>query len=129
MTPFMSSVMVAAIAGLTGSGICSLIIFLIQRHDRKSEGEPDRQMLMGLAHDRIYELGERYIRRGWISVDEYDNLSKYLYKPYKDLHGDGTGDKIMQLVDELQIRTDLEGGVIHETRNDTDTASGDRHDS
>lgn len=45
------------------------------------------QMLIGLGHDRIVFLGMKYIERGWITPDEYENLYEYLYKPYEKLGG------------------------------------------
>jgi len=63
-----------------------------------------REMLLGLAHDRIMYLGLCYINRGdWITQDEYENLKDYLYRPYKKMNGNGTGEKIMDCVDKLRI--------------------------
>lgn len=60
---------------------------LIQRLlDRNSA---TKRMLLGLAHDRIVYLGIKYMDRGYILRDEYENLVDYLYKPYKDLGGNG----------------------------------------
>lgn len=62
------------------------------------------QMLIGLGHDRITWLGLRYIERGWISYDEYENLYEYLYKPYEQLGGNGSAKRVMGAVDKLEIR-------------------------
>ena len=61
------------------------------------------ELLKGLAHDRIAWLGIRYIQRGWITHDEYENLKKYLYEPYVTLGGNGSVQKIMADVDKLPI--------------------------
>lgn len=62
-----------------------------------------REMLLGLAHDRIVCLGMYYIERGdWITKDEYENLNDYLYKPYVKMHGNGTGEKVMDCVKKLR---------------------------
>jgi hypothetical protein len=61
-------------------------------------------MLIGLGHDRIMYLGMRYIDRGWITRDEYENLNTYLYEPYKNLGGNGSALRVMQEVNKLPIR-------------------------
>ena len=63
-----------------------------------------REMLLGLAHDRIVYLGMSYIQRGeWITQDEYENLSEYLYKPYIKMDGNGTAKRVMESVNKLRI--------------------------
>lgn len=86
MSPEVSSIIIALIAGLTGSGGCSIILYLLQRRDKKKDGqtEEDKQrdeatkrqsaMLLGLGHDRIVYLGSCYVERGYITQDEYENL-------------------------------------------------------
>ena len=49
-------------------------------------------------------LGMRYIDRGWITQDEYENLNSYLYEPYKKLGGNGSALRVMQEVNKLPIR-------------------------
>jgi hypothetical protein len=49
-------------------------------------------------------LGMRYIDRGWITQDEYENLNTYLYEPYKKLGGNGSALRVMQEVNKLPIR-------------------------
>lgn len=61
------------------------------------------QMLLGLGHDRIVYLGLKYIERGWITQDEYENLHRYLYTPYLDLKGNGSAERIMNEVKRLPI--------------------------
>ena len=66
-------------------------------------------MLLGLAHDRIVALGMDYIERGYITHDEYENLSVYLYRPYKEgLNGNGSAERIMNEVDKLPIKKHYE---------------------
>ena len=83
----------------------SLSTFLIARKDNKDKKKSaERDMLMGLAHDRIIFLGTQYISRGDITKDEYENLHDYLYKPYLELGGNGTATKIMKEVEQLKIK-------------------------
>ena len=73
-----------------------------QKEDKHMELQS--KMLKGLAHDRICYLGEEYVKRGYITKDEYENLHDYLYMPYKELGGNGTAEKIMNEVEKLPIR-------------------------
>jgi hypothetical protein len=59
------------------------------------------QMILGLGHDRITHLCEKYIEQGWVSTDDYDNLYTYLYLPYKAMGGNGTAKKLMEIVEKL----------------------------
>jgi hypothetical protein len=62
-----------------------------------------RKLLMGLAHDRIVYLCLKYIERGEITHDEYENLCNYLYQPYKELNGNGSIEKLIEEVKRLRI--------------------------
>jgi len=86
------------IAVIASSGFWA---FLSKKVDNKSAVS---QMLLGLAHDRIIQLGLEYIERGWITRDEHENLTKYLYKPYTCLGGNSTADRIIYEVNNLAIR-------------------------
>lgn len=77
----------------------------IQSKRKKKDGSTE--LLIGLAHDRIIFLGMSYVRRTWITQDEYDNLVRYLYKPYKELGGNGTAARVMAEVEKLPIRDTL----------------------
>lgn len=61
------------------------------------------KLLLGLAHDRIVCLALKYLERGFITQDEHENLYQWLYKPYKDLGGNGSADRLMNQVDKLHI--------------------------
>lgn len=66
------------------------------------------RLLMGLAYDKIQQLGMGYIDRGWISVAEYEDFRKYLYEPYKDFGGNGVAEQVMQQVSALPMRSTRE---------------------
>ena len=72
---------------------------------RSNKNTAQVEMLVGLGHDRIVELGLAYIERGWITQEEYENLNDYLYKPYAKLGGNGSAKKIMAEVERLPTRT------------------------
>ena len=75
--------------------------WLQKRSERK---DVRTRMLVGLGHDRILYLGMKYIERGYITHDEYENLYEYLYKPYSEIGGNGSAKRIMGEVDKLPIR-------------------------
>ena len=60
-------------------------------------------LLKGLAHDRIIHVGRNYIKRGWISYDEYEDFMVYLYEPYAKLGGNGLAEKVIEDVKKLPI--------------------------
>ena len=55
----------------------------------------ESELLRGLAHTRIMSLCEKYIERGWITPEEYEDLITYLYHPYLELGGNGTVQKMV----------------------------------
>lgn len=86
-------IITAVISALTSSGFMSLIIYLLQRRDKKKDLEDanssaQTRMLIGLGHDRVISLTDRYVRRGSITLKEKRNL-EYLYAPYRDMGGNG----------------------------------------
>lgn len=97
MWSWIQTIVTIACALLASSGFWAFIQSKSKTDDAKS------QMLIGLAHDRIICLGMRYIERGWISQDEYENLYEYLYKPYEKLGGNGSAKKVIEEVNALPI--------------------------
>lgn len=85
------------VAVLASSGLWAFLQSRRDKHDGKTK------LLIGLAHDRIIHLGMSYVERGYITQDEYSNLHKYLYTPYKTLGGNGSAERIMREVDTLPI--------------------------
>ena len=55
----------------------------------------ESELLRGLAHTRLMDLCEKYIDRGWITPEEYEDLVTYLYHPYLKLGGNGTVKKMV----------------------------------
>lgn len=86
---------------LASTGLWGLVTGIIDKRCKQTTAET--QMLIGLAHDRICYLGEKYIKRGWITKNEYENLHDYLYCPYYDLGGNGTAERIMAEVTKLPL--------------------------
>ena len=88
-----TAIIVAVIAGVTSSGFMSLVVYLLQRHDKKKDKEAENdsaqsRMLLGLGHDKILHLTDKIVRRGAITLKEKRNL-EFLSQPYFDLGGNG----------------------------------------
>lgn len=86
---------VAAI--LASSGLWAYI----QTKDTRKDAR--LRLLLGLAHDSIVTQGQAYIKRGWITYDEYEDFHKYLYDPYKAFGGNGLAERVVSEVDRLPI--------------------------
>lgn len=106
-------VVTIACAIIASSGFWSVIM---KRMDQKEEEkrareeiaaqnrEAQKKLLIGLAHDRIITLGMTYIERGYITKDEYENFFTYLYRPYAESGGNGSGSRIANELTKLPIR-------------------------
>lgn len=86
---------------IANNGFWAFLTNILVKRATKTSAESE--MLRGLAHDRIWSLGECYIKQGHISKDDFENLHDYLYLPYKALGGNGTAEKIMKEVDKLPL--------------------------
>ncbi len=83
---------------LASSGFWAVIQHFISKNDSGSK------LLLGIAHDRIMWLGKQYISRGYVTVEEYENLITYLYEPYIARGGNGSVKMIVEQVMHLEIR-------------------------
>lgn len=87
---------------LAGSG--SFWVYLKGRYQKK---DANSALIMGLAHDKIIYLCIKYIEKGFVTKDEYEDLIKYFWEPYKALGGNGTVTRIMEMVMALPLRPEL----------------------
>ena len=97
MTTSLITIIVAIFAS---SGIWSLILAIYTNKSKAKSAETE--LLLGLAHDRIFELCKDILKSGEMSEQEYDNL-KHLYDPYIESGGNGTAEKLMKQVEEMKI--------------------------
>ena len=74
----------------------------MQAHRDKRDAKT--QMILGLGHDRIIYLCEKYIDRGWISTEEFENLETYLFTPYENMGGNGSAKRLMGIVRNLPTK-------------------------
>ena len=98
MEQWVQMIVSVVIAVIASSGFWAFIQKLSDKKDVKTK------MLIGLGHDRVMFLGLKYIDRGYITADEYENLYEYLYKPYEMMGGNGSAKRIMDEVKRLPIR-------------------------
>ena len=75
-------------------------------------------LLKGLAHDRIIHVGRNYVKRGWISYDEYEDFMVYLYDPYAKLGGNGLAEKVIEDVKKLPIVVNTPTSTAYEDDNE-----------
>lgn len=81
--------------------------YLDARRARKDKNEEKKsantRLLVGIAHDRITYLGMKYVERGYITRDEYENLNDYLFEPYSEAGGNGSAKRVMEEVRKLPL--------------------------
>lgn len=100
MSPETQVILITAIiSAVTSSGFMSLIIYLLQRRDKKKDKEDanssaQTRMLIGLGHDRVIYLTDKFVRRGSITLKEKRNL-EFLYAPYRDMGVMGIARSVM----------------------------------
>lgn len=70
---------------------------------RRAKKDANTRLLVGIAHDRITYLGMKYVERGSITRDEYENLNDYLYEPYSAAGGNGSAKRVMEEVRKLPL--------------------------
>ena len=97
MSPILQMAVTVVCAVLASSGFWA---WITSRRDKK---DAKTKMILGLGHDRIVSLAMEYVERGWISQDEYEDLNKYLYLPYREMGGNGTAERLMTEVKKLPI--------------------------
>lgn len=97
MEPWFQMIITIVCSVIASSGFWAYLQKKLEKKDVKTE------MLIGLGHDRIIDLGLCYIERGCITQDEYENLNDYLYKPYSKMGANGSAKRIMKEVDKLPI--------------------------
>ena len=58
---------------------------------------------LALLHDKIYHYCTDYLERGSVSIDDLENLG-HLFRAYKALGGNGTGEALYKRVQALPIK-------------------------
>lgn len=93
----------AVTAVLGGSGIWAWAKTKAERSDNADK------LLMAVSRNQLISLGHKYIERGYITMDEYEEFESE-YKIYSDLGGNGLARRIFEQVDELPMMpTNIDG--------------------
>lgn len=93
MNPIWQTLLTSVFTAICSSGFMGIVLYKIQRRDhKKDEAEINKsaqsEMMLGLGHDKLLHLTNKFVRRGGITLKERTNLD-YLYKPYERLGGNG----------------------------------------
>ena len=89
------------IAIFASTGFWQLIVTIYNRRTSKQSAET--KLLLGVAHNIIFEKCEKYLRRGWVCPEELDDLI-YIYTPYSDSGGNGTARLLVERVKQLPVK-------------------------
>ncbi len=86
--------------------------------NKNNKNNSEKNLLCGIAHNMIIDAGMSYIKRGWISKDEYADFEKYLYDPYEKTGGNGLARRVYMEVQKLPIREGMSpDDIIMEQKN------------
>lgn len=103
------------VAVLASSGVWavvqSIIAYFIEKRKKKDDNgtiskddfEAVVKGVRGLLYGELEQRCSEFIQRGHISAGALNDLRKYYYEPYKSLKGDGTIDRLLQRVEQLDI--------------------------
>ena len=108
---------ITVVLGIFGSGtFCSLLTLGLNRHwqqkdQRAARSTAESRMILGLGHDKILYLTDRFVKRGAITLKEKRNL-EYLYVPYKEMGGNGDCKIGYDACQKLRIASEDEAEVL-----------------
>lgn len=102
----MSTIISILIAVFASTGFWAFVQSIWQNKSKEKNAET--KLLLGIAYDLLTQRCRVYVKRGYISLDEYDDLKRYLYDPYKDLGGNGAGAKLWAEVEKLPMKEGVE---------------------
>lgn len=89
-------------------GCLALLSFLYRRILKKiKEQEYVKDGVQAILHDRLWQVGEYYISKGEITLNELKNI-EYMYTAYHNLGGNSTGTEIFERVKNLEIKSEKE---------------------
>lgn len=86
----------AVTALLGGSGIWAWARTRSERNDSED------QLLLQVAKNQLVSQGRKYLKRGYITMDEYEEYESE-YKVYAALGGNGLARRVFKQVDDLPI--------------------------
>lgn len=105
------------LAAIIGSNaLFTFVQFLITRHDNAKNAlsqheKAQNDMLIGLGHDKLLYLTDKFVQRGGITLKERRNLD-YLYKPYHAAGGNGDCQIGYEACEKLPTLSDEEAATL-----------------
>lgn len=96
------------------AGILAVMAWMMRKLDGKikqerAENEAIKTAMIAILHDRLFQSCRYYIKEGYISIEEseqvLDNL-KLLYDTYSALGGNGTGTELYNRAKALPLRAE-----------------------
>lgn len=69
---------------------------------RTARNDSEDRLLLGVARTQLVQQGREYLKRGYITMDEYEEYEDH-YKLYSDLGGNGLARRIFEQVDDLPM--------------------------
>ena len=105
------------IATVIGSNaLFAFIQFLITRHDQKknvlsTHEQAQNDMIIGLGHDKLLYLTDKFVQRGGVTLQERRNLD-YIYKPYRAAGGNGDCQIGYEACEKLPTLSDDEAAAL-----------------
>ena len=93
-----------AVTALLGSS--GIWMWVKTKSDRN---DTEDKLLLAVARNQLVEQGREYLKRGYITMDEYEEYEEH-YELYSDLGGNGLARRIFEQVDELPMMpSDIDG--------------------
>ena len=86
-----------AVTALLGSS--GIWVWVKTRAERNSSED---KLLLAVARSQLVEQGHKYLKRGYITMDEYEEYEDH-YKLYSNLGGNGLARRIFEQVDDLPM--------------------------
>lgn len=101
------NVVTLLVAVFASTGFWSLVQYVIGIiRDRKSGSSSEKKLLVALSHDRILWLCRQNLERGYITHEDYVNLSQ-MVEPYFEAGGNHLAEKYWEEVKELPIKDEV----------------------
>ena len=99
---------VKAVAGAVASAVVAGFATAVKHLYARQKAQEKRQAaveegLQALLHDRIYSAYAYCAQKGFATVDDIKNL-EYLYRPYHELGGNGTGTELFERIKKMPDR-------------------------
>ena len=90
--------------------IIMILTWLIHRvKGEKNQYHMLKEGLRAILHDNLYQACSTYLARGYCSIDDRENLEE-MYKPYKNLNGNGTAEHLYHKCQELPLEPEEKRG-------------------